>query len=206
MCWICGESVKVWFSIGVGMLIKIKKLIYEIAKKNHEDEIESIENKEDNIDFINPYLKKVEDIIKKMGGNKIQFASGECYENIEEQIIEYANKSKKPFYVINDPYHDFAGWTVSGYILFQYPKTPKHPSNIEGGLNKLVEDLSNLKYDALADFMTKLSEKLNKDSTADKERNRPRLAKQLKYAAKYVGNAWKICEPFMASSKATSLP
>jgi hypothetical protein len=69
--------------------------------------------------------------------------------------------------------------------------------NYPGGFDKLTEDLGNLRYDALAEFLTKLSEKLNKDSEADKNRGRSLLATQLAYAGKHIGNAWEICRPFM---------
>lgn len=67
----------------------------------------------------------------------------------------------------------------------------------KGGMDKLAEDLGNLTYDSLAEFLTKLSEKLAKDSKADSDRKRPQLAKQLLYASRYIGNAWKLCEPHM---------
>jgi hypothetical protein len=75
----------------------------------------------------------------------------------------------------------------------------KHPTafSYEGGLNKLAEDLSNLSYDSLAAFLKALSEKVNKDSVSDEQRKRLKLSKQLAYAAKNIGNAWKICEPYM---------
>jgi len=69
--------------------------------------------------------------------------------------------------------------------------------NYLGGFDKLAEDLGNLRYDALAEFLNKLSKKLNKDSEADSNRERNQLAKQLTYAGKHIGNAWEICKPFM---------
>lgn len=66
-----------------------------------------------------------------------------------------------------------------------------------GGFDKLATDLGNLRYDALASFLQKLSEKIGKDSMADEGRERHHLAKQLAYSAKHIKNAWKICEPFM---------
>lgn len=75
----------------------------------------------------------------------------------------------------------------------------KHNTELEypGGFDKLTEDLGNLRYDVLAEFLNKLSKKLNKDAEADNNRGRRQLAKQLIYAGKHVGNAWKICKPFM---------
>lgn len=74
-----------------------------------------------------------------------------------------------------------------------------HKSEIDydGGFDKLAEDLGNLRYDSLAEFLNKLSDKLAKDSGADADRKRPQLAKQLLYASRYIGNAWKLCEPHM---------
>lgn len=69
--------------------------------------------------------------------------------------------------------------------------------NYPGGMDKLAEDLGNLRYDSLGNFLNTLSEKLNKDSEADEKRERKHLAKQLAYAGKHISNAWKICEPFM---------
>lgn len=66
-----------------------------------------------------------------------------------------------------------------------------------GGFDKLTTDLGNLRYDALGDFLQKLSEKVKKDAKADESRERHQLSTQLKYAAKHIKNAWKICEPFM---------
>ena len=84
------------------------------------------------------------------------------------------------------------------YIVFEHPKI-KHAKEIDypGGIKKLADDLSNLTYDTLEEFLKNLSEKIKKDGQADKKRGRNKLAKQLNYAAKYIGNAWKICEPFM---------
>jgi hypothetical protein len=75
----------------------------------------------------------------------------------------------------------------------------KHENKIDypGGFDKLAEDLGNLQYDTLAEFLTKLSNKLAKDSQADADRKRPQLAKQLSFASRYIGNAWKLCEPHM---------
>lgn len=75
----------------------------------------------------------------------------------------------------------------------------KHQNNIDypGGFNQLTEDLGNLSYDALEEFLNKLSTKIAKDSKADKGRERLKLAKQLSFAAKHIGNAWKICKPHM---------
>lgn len=75
----------------------------------------------------------------------------------------------------------------------------KHDTKIDypGGIEQLATDLGNLRYDALGDFLQKLYEKVKKDSQTDEGKERHHLAKQLKYSAKHIKNAWKICEPFM---------
>lgn len=74
-----------------------------------------------------------------------------------------------------------------------------HPTSInyQNGLDGLAEDLGNLRYDALASFLNKLSEKVTKDAKADQNRERYQLAKQLNYAAKHINNSWKICKIHM---------
>lgn len=69
-----------------------------------------------------------------------------------------------------------------------------------GGFDKLTTDLGNLRYDALSQFLQKLSEKVEKDAQADEGRERYQLANQLTYSAKHIKNAWKICAPFMKVS------
>ena len=61
--------------------------------------------------------------------------------------------------------------------------TMKHKTYIElndGSLEALAEDIGNLRYDALANFLKFLSTKLNKDSASDLSRNRVKLAACLK--------------------------
>jgi hypothetical protein len=71
--------------------------------------------------------------------------------------------------------------------------------NYERGLDGLAEDLGNLRYDTLAEFLHKLSEKVEKDGLADEKRERHQLAKQLAFAAKHIGNAWTICKKYMVT-------
>ncbi len=82
----------------------------------------------------------------------------------------------------------------------------KHSTSVEykGGLEKLAEDLGNLRYDALEKFLNLLSEKLVNDSDADKKRGRKKLATRLNkastlalYAANEIKEAWKISAPYM---------
>jgi len=84
--------------------------------------------------------------------------------------------------------------------------TEKHPVNLkyDGGLEKLAEDIGNLRYDALEKFLNLLSEKLVNDGNADKKRKRTKLAKRLSkasnlvlYAANEIKEAWKISAPHM---------
>ncbi len=83
----------------------------------------------------------------------------------------------------------------------------KHRDNIEkynGSLKELATDIGNLKYDALANFLKLLSDKLAYDSTKDDERGRQKLAKELfdssvniKAAANNIDVAWDISEKYM---------
>ena len=80
----------------------------------------------------------------------------------------------------------------------------KHKREIEkynGNMKELVNDISNLRYDSLAEFFVLLGDKLALDSIADFKRNRPKLAKNLGYASvsiqdagKHIKDAWNICE------------
>lgn len=82
-----------------------------------------------------------------------------------------------------------------------------HRDHIEaypGDLEQLANDIGNLRYDALAAFLSALSEKLAVDSAADAGRGRAKLAARLRAASEQTGvaaseieRAWEICEPFM---------
>jgi len=82
-----------------------------------------------------------------------------------------------------------------------------HRENIErypGSLRELAEELGNLRYDALADFLRLLAAKLEADAAKDRGRGRPRLAAALGAsaegvvaAAAHIEQAWRICEPHM---------
>ncbi len=83
----------------------------------------------------------------------------------------------------------------------------QHPTqlkNYNGNLEELANELGNLRYDALSEFLQLLSQKLEKDSKADRDRNRLQLASHLKNtslslkeSSESIRKAWKICEPFM---------
>lgn len=82
-----------------------------------------------------------------------------------------------------------------------------HRDNIErypGTLAELVEEVGNLRYDALALFLRSLAAKLESDATADADRGRTRLAACLRHgaaeitdAATAIEEAWEICAPRM---------
>jgi hypothetical protein len=82
----------------------------------------------------------------------------------------------------------------------------KHPTDIEG--NRSLEDLANelkdLRYDSLADYLKQLSKGIKNDANADRGRKRYQLAAclyhaayHIKQASRYITKAWKICEPYM---------
>ncbi|MEO1300380.1 MAG: hypothetical protein AAFW75_32360 [Cyanobacteria bacterium J06636_16] len=83
----------------------------------------------------------------------------------------------------------------------------KHTRQVEahnGSHESLAEDLGNIYYDSLADFLRLLAEKIQKDGQADYNRGRKKLAQALfscsetvAEAAQYIDEAWTICEPYM---------
>lgn len=79
----------------------------------------------------------------------------------------------------------------------------KHPENYSGSIEELAEELGNLRYDTLQNFLEVLSQKLAKDGDADFKRGRLKLAKSLYNASEQINNAsqsieqaWKICKPY----------
>ena len=83
----------------------------------------------------------------------------------------------------------------------KHTKRVKHyPEGHEG----LAENLGDLYYDSLADFLKILAEKIHQDGEADRKRGRPRLAAELlacsdrlQEAAAHIDAAWTICKPYM---------
>lgn len=76
--------------------------------------------------------------------------------------------------------------------------------NYNGSMEELAEDLGNLKYNALGDFLELLATKIQKDSNKDRSRARVKLAKQLDDCANHLNQsaeaaheAWRICKPYM---------
>lgn len=73
-----------------------------------------------------------------------------------------------------------------------------------GSLEELAEDIGDLRYDALADFLALLTAKMHRDAVADEGRKRYKLAKSLHECSRAlqeskvaVDEAWRISEPFM---------
>lgn len=68
---------------------------------------------------------------------------------------------------------------------------------------ELVEEIGNLKYDSLSQFIDMLSNKIQNDGVKDESKGRIKLSKNLfqcsknlKESVKYIDRAWKICEPY----------
>ena len=73
-----------------------------------------------------------------------------------------------------------------------------------GTMEEFVEEIGNLRYDALSDFLNLLANKIQKDGDNDKNRNRVKLAqhlhdcsKKLRDCQSSIDKAWIICEPYM---------
>ena len=81
----------------------------------------------------------------------------------------------------------------------------KHKTEIEGyTLDELADVLGDLRYDALAEFLEKFSDKLRSDAQADLRKDKLQLSDEL-YSAFYharktmdcVEKAWEISKPHM---------
>ena len=82
----------------------------------------------------------------------------------------------------------------------------KHPKGIRGyaSLGELAEDISNLRYDSLSEFLGHLADKLNIQAGEDERNARDSLALNLYCASDSVrdsewriGLAWRICRKYM---------
>lgn len=82
----------------------------------------------------------------------------------------------------------------------------KHPIKIsyDGSFEKLAEEIGNLRYDILAEFLNMLSKKIYKDGEKDAERGRGKLSASLFSASESIDEAkvgieraLKISMPFM---------
>ncbi|MBU0656007.1 MAG: NADAR family protein [Gammaproteobacteria bacterium] len=81
----------------------------------------------------------------------------------------------------------------------------KHASalrNYNGDMQQLAEELGDLFYDSLADFLHLLGEKMQRDAESDAWRKRPKLAghlhacsQHLQQASAEIDKAWKISKP-----------
>ena len=74
----------------------------------------------------------------------------------------------------------------------------------DGTMAELAEDIGDLRYDALAEFLHLLAQKIEKDGDKDKARGRVKLARELHGCAHdlrlgkiAIDKAWEISEPFM---------
>lgn len=85
----------------------------------------------------------------------------------------------------------------------------KHTHQIKshsGTHRQLAEDIGDLYYDSLADFLRLMAEKMDRDAQADAGRGRHKLATQLaacaehlQQAAGHIDVAWKICAPHVSA-------
>lgn len=83
----------------------------------------------------------------------------------------------------------------------------KHKSwikNYERKFEKLVEEIGDLKYGALSEFLELLGKKIQKDGQKDRSRGRIKLSESLRNSgialiesSENMKEAWRICEPYM---------
>lgn len=81
-------------------------------------------------------------------------------------------------------------------------KHTQHVRSYSGPHERLAEDIGDLYYDALSEFLGMLAEKIERDAGKDHARGRVKLASELRGcaealggASRYIGAAWRICEP-----------
>jgi hypothetical protein len=82
-----------------------------------------------------------------------------------------------------------------------------HKSKVEkysGSMEELAEEIGNLKYDALSDFLELLANKIQEDGRKYEARNRTKLSRNLyenankiKESKGFIDEAWRISKPFM---------
>ena len=90
----------------------------------------------------------------------------------------------------------------------------KHKSwikNYEHQFEQLAEELGDLRYDSLAEFLELLAQKIERDGQNDLKRSRKKLAKSLQNAAirltesaKQIEIAWSISAPYMFPNDITT--
>jgi len=82
----------------------------------------------------------------------------------------------------------------------------KHSTKIKhytGNHAQLAEEIGDLYYNSLAEFISLLATKIAGDAKADEKRGRPKLAaelvecsRHLESASSHIRAAWHICEPY----------
>jgi NADH dehydrogenase FAD-containing subunit len=87
------------------------------------------------------------------------------------------------------------------------PNCEKHKDHVEkydGTIKELAEDIGDLRYDTLVEFLGHLSSKLKNDGIKDFNGGRENLADSLRiasvridFANQSVKEAWRISKPFM---------
>ena len=92
----------------------------------------------------------------------------------------------------------------------------KHTNTVpqfQGTPAELAEAIGDLYYDALAQHLLLLSQKMARDSAADAGRGRHKLAgelmacsESLALAARHIDRAWEICLPFIDAQKKAAKP
>ena len=83
-----------------------------------------------------------------------------------------------------------------------------HKSEIEnysGSMEELAEEIGNLKYDSLSNFLELLANKIQKDGKLDAGRKRMKLshnlyesADKIRESKAFIDESWVICKPFMS--------
>jgi len=83
----------------------------------------------------------------------------------------------------------------------------KHPHTLpyhDGDLKELAQEIGNLQYDKLAEFLYHLESDLEKQSENDARKGRVQLSNTLRevhlniqLAIKPLEKAWRICKPYM---------
>ena len=78
----------------------------------------------------------------------------------------------------------------------------------DGSLAQLADDIGDLKYDSLAEFLRLLAAKVERDGAKDQARGRARLAVALQSSAAHIaaaavsiGTAWRVSKPYMIESR-----
>lgn len=88
---------------------------------------------------------------------------------------------------------------------------PKHSLSVEkysGSLEDLAEDVKNLRYDKVAEFLGYLAAQVKQEADKDLADGKTKLAAKLYLASNYLSrsqeeldSAWKICKPYMENKE-----